>query len=217
MYSRSVSFGENDNQRLQLTGDARDALRSRFSAVPRGRLATEGSYVMPHWQLVLGNGVDLRRLKAEDEAFLWTALYHALHVPPGSPAPSRDVLDDQAVARYVSGWMLREGDCGLLAETSSGPVGAAWLRRWPGNERGYGFVDATTPELSMSVLPDHRQKGLGTRLLRGVLAIADERGDAVGLSVSESNPARRLYEREGFASVGHAQGGSMTMVRDSRA
>ena len=178
-----------------------------------GWAATELFFVMSHQQRIIGDGTCLRGLTPDDEAFLWTALLHALHVPPGGSTPSRDVLDDPAVARYVSGWMGHEGDWGLLAETRSGPVGAAWLRQWPGEERGYGFVDAGTPELSMSVLPGHRQRGVGTRLLRGVLAVADGRFDAVSLSVSQSNSARRLYRREGFVSVGDAQAGSMTMVR----
>ena len=82
-------------------------------------------------------------------------------------------------------------------------------------ERGYGFVDEVTPELSMSVLPGHRRRGVGTMLLRSLLSLAEERFPAVSLSVSESNPARRLYEREGFISIGESEGGSMKMVRRS--
>ncbi|MFF7212752.1 GNAT family N-acetyltransferase [Streptomyces sp. NPDC008238] len=48
--------------------------------------------------------------------------------------------------------------------------------------------------------PDSRYAGLGSRLLRRVLADAAAGGlPRIGLAVSDANPARRLYERLGFA------------------
>jgi GNAT superfamily N-acetyltransferase len=93
------------------------------------------------------------------------------------------------------------------------PFGAAWLRRWSGEESGYGFVDAATPELAISLLPAHRGRGVGTLLLDRLLSAAAQRHAAVSLSVSVSNPARRSYERAGFVPLGQAEGGSITMVR----
>ncbi|MGW3245760.1 GNAT family N-acetyltransferase [Streptomyces sp. NPDC001070] len=47
--------------------------------------------------------------------------------------------------------------------------------------------------------PDPRCAGLGSRLLRRVLADAASRGlTRIGLAVSDANPPRRLYERLGF-------------------
>ena len=109
--------------------------------------------------------------------------------------------------------MQHPDDLGFLAEKDGAPVGAAWLRRWSGSRRGYGFVDLVTPELSMSLLPGYRGLGLGTMLLRRLLSTAQERFAAVSLSVSTSNPARRLYEREGFVPVGDLDGNSLTMVK----
>ncbi|MEM1115879.1 MAG: GNAT family N-acetyltransferase, partial [Bacteroidota bacterium] len=101
----------------------------------------------------------------------------------------------------------------LLAEDASGTrLGAAWLRLWPGPEVGYGFVDADTPELTLSVVPGARGRGIGTALLRALLTEAARHHEAVSLSVSATNPARRLYAREGFTIVAEA-GGSLTMVR----
>ena len=122
-------------------------------------------------------------------------------------------MDRPELARYVAGWMRRPGDLGVVAEEDGAPVGAAWLRRWTGADRGYGFVDAETPELSMSVLPGRRGRGTGTALLRRLLSVAAEPFAAVSLSVTVTNPARRLYEREGFTAVGAPDGGSVVMVR----
>jgi ribosomal protein S18 acetylase RimI-like enzyme len=50
-------------------------------------------------------------------------------------------------------------------------------------------------------------------MLQRVLATAETRYPAVSLSVSVSNPARRLYEREGFVPVSRSEDGAMTMVK----
>ncbi|WP_420456876.1 GNAT family N-acetyltransferase [Rubrivirga sp.] len=146
-----------------------------------------------------------------DEPFLWTALYHALHVPPGAEPFPAEAVRRPEIARYVAGWMGRPGDLGVVAEVGGVPVGAAWLRRWPASDRGFGFVDQATPELSMALLPGHRGRGVGTTVLRRLLAEARRESDAVSLSVSESNPALQLYRRLGFVVVGESKGGSVTM------
>jgi ribosomal protein S18 acetylase RimI-like enzyme len=65
----------------------------------------------------------------------------------------------------------------------------------------------------MSLLPGYRGRGIGTKLLRHLLSEAEKRYAAISLSVSESNPARRFYEREGFNVIGKPVGGSIKMVR----
>ena len=138
-------------------------------------------------------------------------LYLAVFVPPGGPAPDYSVVEQPALARYVSGWG-RPGDDGVIAFVDGHVVGAAWLRVWSEQDCGYGFVDVLTPELSIAVRPDFRRRGIGTQLLRRLLRRADESYDSVSLSVSVENPATRLYERVGFTSVTVA-GTSVTMRR----
>lgn len=82
----------------------------------------------------------------------------------------------------------------------------------PVHDHGYGFIDTVTPELSIAVRPDARGCGIGTQLLRRLLQRADESYDRVSLSVSAQNPAVRLYQRLGFASV-TGDGASITMGR----
>lgn len=74
-----------------------------------------------------------------------------------------------------------------------------------------GFIVAryTAPDereiLNVAVLPEHRGKGIGERLLRRVLT-SGSLGD-VFLEVRESNErAKRLYERIGFENVGRRPG-----------
>ena len=98
------------------------------------------------------------------------------------------------VSRYVRGWG-RPGDNGF-------PVGAAWYRIFPDDEPGYGFVDQSTPELAIAVVPSKRGHGIGDELLKALIAKARAAGyDRLSLSVEPGNPARKLYERHGFSVV----------------
>jgi ribosomal protein S18 acetylase RimI-like enzyme len=153
----------------------------------------------------------MRPLTREDEPVLWEMLYLALHVPEGQPPFPREVLQAPGIRHYVEGWG-RPGDMGVLALDGETPVGAAWLRLLTGEDRGFGYVDDETPELSIAVMPEYRGRGIGSEMLRRLLEIAGSRYTAVSLSVSADNPARRLYERFGFRVV-RDDGSSLTMVR----
>lgn len=48
------------------------------------------------------------------------------------------------------------------------------------------------------IAPAHRNRGLGTLLMREVMAAARVRGVPLRLSVLDGNPVRALYERLGF-------------------
>jgi GNAT superfamily N-acetyltransferase len=48
------------------------------------------------------------------------------------------------------------------------------------------------------ILPSHQNQGIGASLVRGLAREARESGKPLRLSVLAGNPAKRLYEREGF-------------------
>jgi GNAT superfamily N-acetyltransferase len=48
------------------------------------------------------------------------------------------------------------------------------------------------------ILPLHQNRGIGTSLVRELVREAKETGKPLRLRVLSSNPARQLYEREGF-------------------
>lgn len=51
------------------------------------------------------------------------------------------------------------------------------------------------------ILPEYQGRGIGTQLLKSLLTEAFQEGLSVSLGVLKVNPARRLYERLGFAVV----------------
>lgn len=148
----------------------------------------------------------VRPLTAQDEHFLWEMLYQAIYVPEGNTPPPRSILQEPSLAQYVRQWGQMPADlgCVVVDEASGQPVGAAWLRlfsQFAQPEKGYGYVDDQTPELSIAILPAYRGQGVGTLLLNNLLDTASQRFAAVSLSVSSENPAARLYQRLGFVVV----------------
>jgi ribosomal protein S18 acetylase RimI-like enzyme len=160
--------------------------------------------------------ITIRPVTPADAPFLWDMLYEAIYVPEGEPRPSRDLLSLPEISHYVAGWG-QPGDYGLIAvDAASGRrAGAAWLRLLTGANAGFGYVDDGTPELSIALAAEYRGQGIGSALLRALLAHADSRYAAVSLSVDPRNPALRLYERLGFVAAG-INGTSVTMIRRTR-
>ncbi len=161
----------------------------------------------------------IRPLTADDEPFLWQALYYAAHMEEeGATSPSAAKSDPNLI-RYVKDWGQRPGDLGFLAldPHNQQPIGAAWLRLLIGPDQTIAYINDSTPELAIAVLPGYHGKGLGTRLLTHILETARHLNTlsthnpstpptlsipAIALSVRATNPAKRLYERMGFVVVG---------------
>jgi ribosomal protein S18 acetylase RimI-like enzyme len=59
--------------------------------------------------------------------------------------------------------------------------------------------DAEIRIMDIALLPEHRSNGLGTSLLRDLLAEADASRKLVTIHVERFNPALRLYQRLGFS------------------
>jgi ribosomal protein S18 acetylase RimI-like enzyme len=68
------------------------------------------------------------------------------------------------------------------------PVGRLYVDRW---EREIRIMD-------IALLPQARDRGLGTELLRELIAESERAGKALSIHVEAENPARSLYERLGF-------------------
>ncbi|MBP2325619.1 GNAT superfamily N-acetyltransferase [Kibdelosporangium banguiense] len=154
--------------------------------------------------------IDLRAATAADRRFIEDMAVEAFNWNPDRASLSREkVLSDPQLNKYVIDWP-REGDSGVIAVGPGGEsIGAAWLRFYTAENPGYGFVSEDVPELSIGVVAGWRGKGVGTALIRAVVATAGR----VSLSVERANPARDLYLREGFRSLSSDKDAD-TMVRD---
>ncbi len=80
----------------------------------------------------------------------------------------------------------------LIIEDDGHPIGRLYIHRQPHDIR---IVD-------ISLMPGHRGKGIGTKLLRELLDEGAATRTPVTIHVEQFNPAMRLYERLGFRRIG---------------
>ncbi|MGI8648796.1 MAG: GNAT family N-acetyltransferase [Rubrobacter sp.] len=139
----------------------------------------------------------LRPLMFGDEDFMREMLTAAAHAEN-----EEAVAYDPELSRYIDGWG-QDGDLGFVAEDASGePLGAAWVRLFPAEDPGYGFVGEDVPELAVGVRAGERGEGIGRALIELVISESVGRYPAISLSVRQDNqPALRLYRRLGFKAV----------------
>lgn len=157
--------------------------------------------------------LSIARLVDADLPFVREMLYEAAFWPDTTDAPPLDTaLGEPELAIYVQAWG-RHGDDGLIARVGCRRVGAVWVRTFDDTNHGYGYVDESTPELSIAVVDEHRGCGIGRCLMAAMLVQLRLQGNGqVSLSVETDNPARLLYESMGFTRL-QAAGGAVTMVR----
>ena len=155
----------------------------------------------------------IRSLISGDEPFLWEMLYQALYVPIGSEPLPRDIIELPEISRYAKNWG-DANDLGFIAidEINGSPIGAVWIRLYYGENKGFGYIDDMTPEMSIAVLPGFRGCGVGSKLIAHLLNAVKSKFNAVSLSVSKDNPAARLYRRFGFETV-ESNGDSLVMIK----
>ena len=146
----------------------------------------------------------IRHVQPADMPFLWDMLWEAAAVDDSVRAMGKQAgLTLRDINRYLDTWG-RPGDIGVVACDETGQrVGAAWMRLFPLEAPGYGFVAPGIPELSIGVATKARGQGVGGALLDALLATARKRGHrAISLAVNRCNPARTLYESKGFHDAG---------------
>lgn len=159
----------------------------------------------------------LRELEAGDGFLLRTATWLNLNWRDERFTFAQVDADPKLAAYYR--FSPDDGEYGFVATDRRRPTGVVWVTYFAPDAPGYGFVRADVPELSVCVLPGYRGAGLGTALVDAAVAEARRRSlSALSLSVEEGNPARRLYERRGFAPATSAPDpGTLSLVLDGAA
>ena len=137
----------------------------------------------------------IRKLSIEESDLLKDFLYEAIFIPEGVEAPARDIVERPELRIYYDDFGSRPGDHCLVAEAAGQAVGAVWTRIM----NDYGHVDDETPSFAISLLPDYRNQGIGTRLMREMLSLLKECGyKQASLAVQKANYAVRMYKEVGF-------------------
>src|SRR5262252_284036 len=142
-----------------------------------GEVQTQRCYLLARRSLVV-----LRPATEADREFL-RSLHHACYRRWVEPIWGWDELDQDR--RF--GETFSVAGCSII-ELAGEPIGTLKTS----NQDRWHFVE------DIEVEPGHQGRGIGTHVLRGVLAEADRAHLPVRLRVLHTNPARRLYERLGF-------------------
>jgi ribosomal protein S18 acetylase RimI-like enzyme len=144
----------------------------------------------------LPSGIDLRPTEPADRDFLLAVFESSradeLALVAWSEADRRAFVTSQFDAQDTYYRQMHPEGQFLVILVDGEPVGRLYLDR----------VDDELRVIDIALLPDHRGRGIGSSLLTWVGAIADSEGRSVTLHVEPWNPAKRLYERLGFASEG---------------
>src|SRR5512140_3584447 len=142
--------------------------------------------------------VALRLAELPDEPFL-QALY----------ASTR--LDEMALVPWTpdqkSAFVQMQNHAQRRSYQDQYPQSQTYVVEEGGHPVGRMIVDRSAAAIllmDIALLPEHRNHGLGSALLRDLLDEADRDHRAVQLHVEDFNPAMRLYLRLGFVKTGEA-------------
>ena len=138
----------------------------------------------------------LRPVAEDDRAFL-VDLYGSVREPelvhvPWDDATRRAFVEQQFAAQDAHYREHYPGAVLDVVEVDGESVGRLYVHRGPRDIR----------VMDIALTPEFRGRGIGSRLLRSLIAEADASGRTLSIHVEANNPARSLYERLGFRPAG---------------
>ena len=138
----------------------------------------------------------LRPVAGDDRAFL-IDLYASVREPelahvPWDDATRRAFVEHQFSAQDTHYREHYPGATLDVIEVDGEPAGRLYVHRGPSDIR----------IMDIALAPAFRGRGIGTGLLRMLIAEAEESGRKLSIHVEMNNPARTLYERLGFRPAG---------------
>lgn len=140
----------------------------------------------------------IRELQKTEYPLLDHFLYEAIFIPEGIEPPPKTIITSPELQVYVERFGELKDDRGLVAEVDGKIVGAVWVRIM----NDYGHIDDETPSLAISLYKEYRNFGIGTAMMREILALLKAHGySRVSLSVQKANYAAKLYLKVGFEIV----------------
>jgi ribosomal protein S18 acetylase RimI-like enzyme len=132
---------------------------------------------------------------------LWIELHrHERGVASGLPLIADDELSWRRRRALYVAWLDQEQGLLALARNGASVVGYAFVRLEQGSDDTFPIGERYAELYSLSVAPEWRGRGIGTRLLDFVDAELASRGirDLIVSVMLGNSDAQRLYERRGL-------------------
>lgn len=137
----------------------------------------------------------IRAIQDTEYPLLEDFLYEAIFVPEGVEPPDRSIVNTPELQVYLQDFGTREHDRALAAEIEGKVVGAVWVRIM----NDYGHIDDDTPSFAIALHKEYRGLGIGTELMRRMLALLKSCGyKKASLAVQKANYAVKMYAHVGF-------------------
>ncbi|MBE6754078.1 MAG: GNAT family N-acetyltransferase [Ruminococcaceae bacterium] len=141
----------------------------------------------------------IRTMQPSEYSLLEDFLYEAIFIPEGVEPPPREITRQPELQVYIDGFGSGTADRALAAEVDGRIVGAVWVRIMD----DYGHIDDRTPSFAISLYKPYRGCGIGTALMKEMLALLRREGfPQASLAVQKANYAVGMYKKVGFAVVG---------------
>ena len=140
----------------------------------------------------------LRELREDETELLKDFLYEAIFIPEGVDPPDREIIKLPELRIYYEDFGTGRADHCIVAEDDGQVIGAVWTRIM----NDYGHVDDDTPSFAISLYREYRGQGIGTRMMKEMIALLREKGyKRASLAVQKANYAVRMYENTGFRTI----------------
>lgn len=137
----------------------------------------------------------IRLIKNTEYDLLNEFLYEAIFIPEGTQVPPKSIINTPELQVYVQNFGTSDDDICFVAEADGKVIGAVWVRIM----NDYGHVEDGVPSFAISLYKEYRGYGIGTQLMKHMLAELKSRGcKKASLSVQKANYAVKMYKKVGF-------------------
>lgn len=118
---------------------------------------------------------------------------------------NRSLEELPALNIYNDFYGLTAKDLGLYALVDNTIAGAIWTRKLLVEHNSTAFINESTPVLSLAVLPEYRDRGIGSFMMTQFLQEAAALYESISVNVLKDSKAIEFYEKFGFEIVVDSQ------------
>lgn len=133
-------------------------------------------------------------LRSSEQKIVTDMLHYAMRLDD----VKKSLTDIPKLAIYEEFYGFTSKDLGLYALVDNQLAGAVWIRRLNVDHGSNGYIDDTTPILTIAVLPAFRDRGIGSGMLEQLLIEAGALYERISVSVVSNSPAIHFYKKHGF-------------------
>ncbi len=149
--------------------------------------------------MLKSNDITIREIETKELDILEDMLYESIYQKDETNLILREVINIPKIRVYIDKFGQKKDDYCLVADFNDQIIGAVWVRILADEIRGYGNIDDKTPEFVISLFKEYRKQGIGTMLMKKMLAYLTKKDyTQVSLSVQKENYAIRMYQNLGF-------------------